>query len=57
MDEKIKHLLKWLEISEEKADDIANKIGGEDASSGLYEFGKANAFSDCKLKVKEIFDV
>ena len=56
MEQKVKHLLKWIEISKEKADDVAEKIGNEDASSGVYEFGKANAFSDCILKVKEIFE-
>ena len=56
MEDKIKQLLEWLEISEEKADKLSDKYQEEGKLGGFTQFGKACAFSDCKLKVKEIFE-
>ena len=58
MEDKVKHLLKWIEISKGKADDTCTRLKNEgDTSKALLSFGEGNAFFACEIMVKKIFDV
>ena len=58
MDDKVKYLLKWIEISKEKADDTCTRLKKEgETSKALLRFGEGNAFSACEIMVKKIFEV
>lgn len=58
MEDKVKQLIKYLENAKEKANEASDEFDSVYAKDlGSIEFGKANAFSECILKVKQIFSM